>query len=378
MEKAYLILEDGHVFEGVPFGKKGAALGEVVFTTAMTGYLETLTDKSYAGQIIVQTFPLIGNYGVIPEDFESDLAAGEGVVAKGYVVREWCRQPSNFRSAGCLDEFLADAGVAGLCGIDTRALTKLIRTRGVLNGAIAPRPDAITPEELRAYRVRDAVAAVSRKTILDIPPAAGSAGAAGKTNPAPKPEKPVALLDFGLKTNILRELANRDCAVRVFPHNTPAGEILAQAPQGVMLSNGPGDPAENHGVIAEIQKLLQARVPLFGICLGHQLMALASGFKTEKLKFGHRGANQPVRDLETGKVYITSQNHGYAVVRSSIDPSLAAEVFVNVNDATSEGLRYVKAPAFSVQFHPEAHGGPLDPGFLFDQFIALMEGYHAS
>ncbi|MDR2670282.1 MAG: carbamoyl phosphate synthase small subunit [Oscillospiraceae bacterium] len=356
---AYLLLENGRVFEGEAFGCRGRALGEVVFTTGMTGYLETLTDKSYYGQIIVQTFPLIGNYGVIPSDFETGPSHGRLVHAKAYIVKHWCREPSNFRSEGDLDTFLKSQNIIGLHGIDTRALTKIIRESGVMNGAVTDDPSSVDREALRAYRVRDAVAGVSTGAVLHFP------GEAGRYK--------VALVDYGLKENIRRELVRRGCDVWVFPHSASARDILAVDPDGIMLSNGPGDPADNPAEIETLRTLLQTGRPIFGICLGHQLLALASGFRTEKLKFGHRGANQPVKDLTTGLVYITSQNHGYAVVRDSIDPAVARELFVNVNDDTCEGLAYVNAPVFSAQFHPEACGGPLDTGFLFDRFLRLME-----
>ncbi|MDR1531546.1 MAG: carbamoyl phosphate synthase small subunit [Clostridiales bacterium] len=362
MSKAYLILADGHIFEGESFGASEEVTGEIVFTTGMTGYLETLTDKSYAGQIIAQTFPLIGNYGVIPEDFESGK-----IHARGYIVREWCRAPSNFRSEGALDSFLKTQGIVGLSGIDTRALTKIIRTQGVMNGRIARSVSGIDYNEINSYKIENAVSAVSCKAPYTH---------AALASPSADGYK-VALMDFGLKENIIRELVKRGCAVTVFPHSASEEAVLACGPDGVMLSNGPGDPADNPGIIAEIGKLFESNTPIFGICLGHQLMALASGFKTRKMKFGHRGANQPVKDLGTGRVYITSQNHGYEVVRESVNRSIARELFINVNDSTNEGLEYISggaARAFSAQFHPEAHGGPLDTGFLFDRFVSLMKG----
>jgi len=351
----YLVLENGMVFQGKAFGAevREDVLGEVVFTTGMTGYLETLTDKSYYGQIITQTFPLIGNYGVIPADFEASVSS-----AKAYIVKEWCQEPSNFRSEGTLDTFLKDYGVPGLYGIDTRELTKTIRESGVMNGVITKNPDSVDKDKLTSYRITDAIASVSvKESFVENPDA----------------NYKVALMDYGYKANIIRKLVDRDCEVTVFPHDTPAERVLAMKPDGIMLTNGPGDPSENQLVIDNLKALVQSGVPIFGICLGHQILALANGFKTEKLKYGHRGANQPAKDLVGGKTYITSQNHGYAVVSESIDPQIAFESYKNVNDGTCEGLTYKNAPAFSVQFHPEACGGPLDTTFLFDRFIKEME-----
>jgi carbamoyl-phosphate synthase small subunit len=352
-KEAYLILENGEIFKGRAFGAEGEVVGETVFTTGMTGYLETLTDKSYYGQIITQTFPLIGNYGVIENDFESGC-----ISACGYIVKHWCQEPSNFRSEGVLDTFLKSKGIVGLYGIDTRRLTKIIREYGVMNGKIARTPDGCDINEIKNYKITDAVSSVSTKE-------AYSENAGGKYK--------VALMDYGLKDNIKRCLLKRGCAVTVFPHNTTPEEIKRFAPDGIMLSNGPGDPSENTAVISNLRELMKSGIPIFGICLGHQLLALASGFKTEKLKYGHRGANQPAKDLKTGRTYITSQNHGYAVVSGSIDKNEAEEWFVNVNDNTCEGIIYKNAPVFSVQFHPEACGGPLDTSYLFDRFIEKID-----
>jgi carbamoyl-phosphate synthase small subunit len=349
---AYLVLQNGVVMEGSSFGARGEVTGEVVFATGMTGYLETLTDQSYYGQIVLQTFPLIGNYGVIPSDFESDA-----VGAKAYIVRHPCREPSNFRSEGGLDAFLRERGIIGLCGIDTRALTKIIRENGVMNGKImTSRPTEADIAEVKAYTIRDAVAAVSSRSVTKISP--------DNTQTVRR----VALMDFGAKRGIARALAARGCEVWSFPHDASAREILEMKPDGIMLSNGPGDPAEsaNNGIIETLRILQRSNVPIFGICLGHQLLALANGYLTKKLKFGHRGANQPVKDLSTGLVYITSQNHGYAVTADKCS-------FVNVNDGTCEGLDY--GNSFSVQFHPEARGGPLDTAFLFDRFMERMASY---
>ena len=347
---AYLILESGAVFEGKSFGARGNVTGEVVFATGMTGYLETLTDPSYYGQIVVQTFPLIGNYGVIPSDFES-----AGVTMRAYIVKHPCQTPSNFRSEGALGTFLREREIIGLCGIDTRALTKIIRKNGVMNGKITvSKPMEADISEVKAYSVRNPVAAVSRRT----PVKTGN----GKRR--------VALMDFGAKRGIADALAVRGCGVQTFSHDAKSGEILRMKPDGIMLSNGPGDPADpaNSGIVETIRALMQSGVPVFGICLGHQLMALASGYSTKKLEFGHRGPNQPVKELSTGRVYITSQNHGYAVIAGNCS-------FVNVNDGTCEGLDY--GNSFSVQFHPEARGGPLDTAFLFDRFTERMDAYAA-
>ena len=356
-DKGYLVLQNGAVFEGKRFGSAACATGELVFTTAMTGYLETLTDPSYYGQIVLQTFPLIGNVGVIPADFESEAPA-----LRGYIVRDWCQVPSNFRCAGELDTFLKTHGIPGLYGIDTRALTRLVRESGVMNAVISNTPDLSDEQRalLDGYRVKNAVASVSR-------PGVASAAPEGAVRYR------VVLWDFGAKDNITRELLRRGCEVSRVPYNATAGEIADLHPDGVMLSNGPGDPAENSGVIEQLRLLLRERIPCFGICLGHQLLALASGARTEKLKYGHRGANQPALDRQTGRVYITSQNHGYAVVPDSL-PGDADLRFVNGNDGTCEGIWYRRYPAFSVQFHPEAAGGPQDTGFLFDWFIDLMKG----
>ncbi|MDR1019598.1 MAG: carbamoyl phosphate synthase small subunit [Synergistaceae bacterium] len=357
-EAVYLVLSNGQVFEGTPFGapsESGEAVGEVVFTTGMTGYLETLTDPSYHGQIVVQTFPMIGNYGVIPADFESACAQ-----PKGYVVREWCRSPSNFRSEGDLGSFLAASGIPGICGVDTRALTRVIRESGTMNGLITRNPQEADLEALKGFHIRDAVASVSAKEVAVF---------SGRDT-----VRVVVLWDFGAKENIIRSLVARGCRVIRAPHRSSAVDILSYKPDGVMLTNGPGDPLDNPGIVKELKKLMDCRVPTLGICLGHQLLALAMGGATEKLKYGHRGANQPVRDQRTGRVSITTQNHGYAVVPRSLDRDIAEIRYVNANDGTCEGIDYRSIPAFTVQFHPEAAAGPRDTAFLFDRFMRLMDG----
>lgn len=355
MEKTiYLTLADGHVFRGIPFGAEGEVTAEVVFTTGMEGYLETLTDRSYYGQTVVQTFPLIGNYGVIEADFESNV-----IGPSAYIVKEWCRHPSNFRSQGTLDDLLRERGVPGLYGIDTRTLTKIIREKGTMNGRISYSPGIDDLEQINAYKIVDAVSSVSCTKTYTI-------------NNSESRYR-VALLDFGLKENILRELVKHGCDVVVCPYNITAVSLADMAIDGVMLSNGPGDPADNPVIINNLREFIKTGIPIFGICLGHQLLALARGFSTVKLKYGHRGANQPVKNLDDGRIYITSQNHGYAVLRDTIKSDIASDLFINVNDATCEGIKYKDIPAFSVQFHPEASAGPHDTAFLFDEFIKLME-----
>ena len=351
MKKGYLILQDGQVFEGVRFGAETDTVGELVFTTGMCGYVETLTDPSYAGQIVMQTYPLIGNYGIIREDFEGACCV------KGYVVREYCDTPSNFRTDCDLDTYLKEQGVPGLCGVDTRELTRIIREHGVMNAAICDEiPADLTP--IKTYAITGVVEAVSCKE----PDRYQAEG---------EERFRVSLIDYGAKRNIVRELQKRGCTVTVLPASTSAEDVLAADPDGIMLSNGPGDPAENVYQIEQIRKLL-GKVPMFGICLGHQLTALAAGGSTYKLKYGHRGVNQPVRDVEGVRTYITSQNHGYAVDGDTV--KLGKVRFVNANDGTCEGIDYPELKAFTVQFHPEACTGPKDTSFLFDRFVELMKG----
>ena len=353
--KAFLILEDGTVFTGTSIGSTRECISEIVFNTSMTGYLEVLTDPSYAGQAVVMTYPLIGNYGVCYEDMESERPWPDG-----YIVRELSRIPSNFRSQDTIQHFLEKYEIPGIAGIDTRALTKILRESGTMNGMITTKEYASLDEVLpriKAYATGKVVERVTckEKKVLE--------------NDGLK----VALLDLGAKKNIARSLHERGCEVTIYPAHTKAEEIIAARPDGIMLSNGPGDPKDCGPVIDEIRKLYETDIPIFAICLGHQLMALATGADTYKLKYGHRGGNHPVRDLETGKVYISSQNHGYAVDAKSLDPAVAVPAFENVNDHTNEGLRYTGKNIFTVQFHPEACPGPQDSSYLFDRFIKSME-----
>ena len=353
--RAFLILEDGTVFAGESIGSTREVISEIVFNTSMTGYLEVLTDPSYAGQAVVMTYPLIGNYGITP-DMES-----ERPWVDGYIVRELSRIPSNFRCEGTIQDFLKEHDIPGICGIDTRALTKILRDKGTMNGMITTDEDYDLDEilpRLAAYTTGDVVSKVTC--------------AAPKVLPGDG--KRVALLDLGAKRNIAKSLNDRGCEVTIYPADTPAETILAGNPDGIMLSNGPGDPKECTEVIKEIKKLYDSDVPIFAICLGHQLMALATGADTHKMKYGHRGGNHPVKDLSTGRVYISSQNHGYVVDVDKLDPSIATPAFVNVNDGTNEGLKYTGKNIFTVQFHPEACPGPQDSGYLFDRFIEMMGG----
>ena len=353
--KAFLILEDGTVFTGTSIGSTRDMISEIVFNTSMTGYLEVLTDPSYAGQAVVITYPLIGNYGITP-DMESLKAWPDG-----YIVRELSRMPSNFRCEGTIQDFLKKYDIPGIAGVDTRALTKILREKGTMNGMITTNENYDLEEvisKLKNYKVEGVVSKVTceEKYVLE-----GTG-------------KKVALLDLGAKKNIAKSLNDRGCEVTVYPADTTAEEIIASNPDGIMLSNGPGDPAECTSIIKEIKKLYETDIPIFAICLGHQLMALATGGTTYKLKYGHRGGNHPVKDLQTGRVYISSQNHGYVVDEDKIDPNVAVPAFKNVNDGTNEGLAYVGKNIFTVQFHPEACPGPQDSGYLFDRFLEMMGG----
>lgn len=353
--KAFLILEDGHVFEGTSIGSTKEVISEIVFNTSMTGYLEVMTDPSYAGQAVVMTYPLIGNYGICYEDMESSKP-----FVDGYIVREVSRIPSNFRSEATIQEFLAKYDIPGIAGIDTRTLTKILREKGTMNGMITTDESFVLDEvieKLHEYKVMGVVKRVSCTEVSEIK------GDGFK----------VALLDYGAKKNIAASLEERGCNVTIYPAETNAEDILKANPDGIMLSNGPGDPKECTVIIEQLKKLYESDTPIFAICLGHQLMALATGADTHKMKYGHRGGNHPVKDLVSGRVYISSQNHGYVVDENTINPEIAEVAFVNVNDKTIEGLRYKNKDIFTVQFHPEACPGPQDSSLLFDEFIKMME-----
>ena len=356
MQKARLALEDGTVFSGYAFGQLGEIGGEIVFNTSMTGYQEILTDPSYCGQIVTMTYPLIGNYGVNAEDFESKRP-----FARGMIVREFCRQPSNWRSAGSLDAFMKDFGLMGIEGIDTRSLTKRLRTQGTMKGIISVSDEPDADLVARACNLPDLsgqgfVKQVSTSEVSTIP------------GPGPR----IVLMDFGAKGNIGCCLNNHGCEVITVPWDTEASVIESLNPQGIMLSNGPGDPKDVPEAIQTIKALL-TRYPIFGICLGHQLLGLSLGGNTYKLKFGHRGGNHPVKDLATGRVYITSQNHGFAVDESSLKYEDITVSHRNVNDGTVEGLRHRHLPLFSVQYHPEAAPGPMDSEYLFGEFLKSIQ-----
>ncbi|MCI8624806.1 MAG: carbamoyl phosphate synthase small subunit [Lachnospiraceae bacterium] len=404
--KAFLILEDGNVFRGTAIGARREVISEIVFNTSMTGYLEVLTDPSYAGQAVAMTYPLIGNYGVCYADMESADAWPDA-----YIIRELARLPQNFRSENTLEAFLKERDIPGIAGVDTRALTKILREKGTMNGMVTTNENYNLEEilpRLKEYKVTGVVDRVTcqEKKICRpeeakrtdekykpqyllhelMPQQTAVRGGNGLTTDSQAPDSltagsqalggqtpyRVALMDFGAKANIADSLMRRRCEVSIYPAFTPAEEVLAGKPDGIMLSNGPGDPAECVSIIEELKTLFASDVPMFGICLGHQLLALANGAKTEKMKYGHRGANHPVKDLESGKVYISTQNHGYMVVDGSIPKEVGRTSFINVNDGTVEGIRYIKRPVFTVQFHPEACAGPQDTSYLFEEFIEMM------
>jgi carbamoyl-phosphate synthase small subunit len=371
MATAKLVLEDGSIFTGTAFGATGEVSGEVVFNTSMTGYQEILTDPSYCGQIVTMTYPQIGNYGINPVDVESGRLA-----LRGFVVRELCRVPSNFRSQSSLQDYLAAAGVIGVEGIDTRALTRKLRIRGAMTGLIS----TIDFDEASLRRkVAASPSIIGRDLVKEVMPSQSSEWSEGLTEYnslassdrfAGLANKHVVAIDYGMKWNILRHLKNLGCQVTVVPGTVTKAEVLAHQPDGVFLSNGPGDPRPLTYAVDTIRGLL-GEVPVFGICLGHQLMGLACGAEIYKLKFGHRGANQPVLNHQTGKVEITSQNHGFAIAAEGL-PSALEVTHINLNDQTVEGLRHREFPAFCVQYHPEAAAGPHDSDYLFREFANLM------
>ncbi|MGX6961264.1 carbamoyl phosphate synthase small subunit [Vagococcus xieshaowenii] len=357
--KRTLLLEDGTTFVGEAFGADRVTVGELVFTTGMTGYQEGITDPSFNGQIIVFTYPLIGNVGINRDDFESIEPS-----CKGVVVRELARRASNWRNNLSLDEFLAQKGIPGISGIDTRALTKIIRERGAIKATLI---DGEKDAEHSLDQLRATV--MPKKLVAEV--------STTKAYPSPGLGKNVVVIDFGLKHSILRELSRYQCQVTVLPHNATAEQVLALAPDGVLLSNGPGDPEEVPEALTLIREI-QGKVPLFGICLGHQLFSLANGAKTYKLPFGHRGSNHPVREIATGRIDFTSQNHGYAVSKESLEETDLIVTHVEVNDETVEGVKHRLYPAFSVQFHPDAAPGPHDAHHVIEEFIELMDAWKES
>ena len=397
--EAFLILEDGTVFEGKHIGADKDVISEIVFNTSMAGYTEVFTDPSYAGQAVCMTYPLIGNYGVCLDDMESERPWVDAII-----VRELSHIPSNFRCDMSIQDFMDKYEIPGIEGIDTRKLVRILREKGTMNGIITTNKNLKyddIKEKLHAYTTGDVVSKVSCKekkvlkgvsSLEENGPLSGSAvfnaenykadlaGDHSKREKRPAIVKElngkglkVALLDVGAKKNIAESLAARGCDVTIYPSNTTAEEILKDAPDGIMLSNGPGDPKENVDIIKEIKKLYDSETPIFAICLGHQLMALATGADTFKMKYGHRGGNHPVKDLTNGRVYISSQNHGYVVDMDKLDKNIAEPAFINVNDGTNEGLAYVGKNIFTVQFHPEACPGPQDSSYLFDRFIDMMK-----
>ena len=372
--KALLALEDGLVLWGRSFTGPGECAGEVVFNTAMTGYQEILTDPSYKGQIVTMTYPLMGNYGVNPEDLES-----RGVQVEGFIVKEYHPYPSNWRSQGNLGDYLKASGRLGVEGLDTRAVTKRLREVGAMRGIIStldldPASLVRRARELPSMEGQDLVPLVTCARAYWWPevPAAGTEPADLAALWAQKPGKKVVLYDYGVKYNIIRCLKERGLEVLVVPATTPAAMVLALKPDGIVLSNGPGDPAAVTYAVDNVRQCLGAQ-PMFGICLGHQLMGLALGGRTFKLKFGHRGANQPVKNKLSGRVEITSQNHGFAVDLASIPDAAVELTHINLNDGTLEGLRHPGLRAFSVQYHPEASPGPHDADYLFDEFLHMVE-----
>ncbi|MGE5473766.1 MAG: carbamoyl phosphate synthase small subunit [Ignavibacteriales bacterium] len=357
VKNAILALEDGTIFKGINFGADGEVIGEVVFNTGMTGYQEVLTDPSYSGQIVTMTYPLIGNYGVNNDDVESLKPQ-----VKGFIVREACKTPSNWRTAQTINDYLVNNNIIAIEGIDTRALTKILREKGTMNGIISTDENFKFSErekDIKSFVIKDPVDEVTTKETRVID---------GKGYK-------IALLDLGVKTNIIRSLQKRDCKVIVLPANTSPEEIMKHNPDGILFSNGPGDPKDCKVVIKTINELYK-KIPMMGICLGHQIMALATGADTGRLKYGHRGCNHPVKDLDKDLTYITSQNHGYTIVENTVNPKTMYISHRNMNDNTIEGIRYLDAPVFTVQFHPEASPGPNDNAYLFDEFMEMIKKFN--
>lgn len=364
--RSLLVLEDGAVFEGRAIGAPGTVTGEVVFSTSMTGYQEMLSDPSYAGQLLTLTYPLIGNYGVTEEDFES-----RGVQVNGFIVKQLCEAPSNWRSAGGLDAFLERHNVVGIQGIDTRALTRRLRAQGVMMGLLTSELNA--EEALQRLAAEPTYSAVNYVRKVTTPEPYSWEATAERPEGAPKRVLEVALIDCGVKHNILRSLAACGVRTTVFPCTASAEEVLERQPDGIAFSPGPGDPQHLADVVATARTLIHTGKPVFGICLGNQIVGKAFGAGTFKLPFGHRGGNHPVKDLETGRVYITSQNHGYAVDPSGLEGSGVEVTHINLNDGTVEGLRHRELPVFTIQYHPEANPGPRDSNYLFDRFVTAMD-----
>ncbi len=352
-KKASLVLANGAVFEGKSFGAEGKVFGEVVFNTSVVGFQEILTDAGYCGKLIVQTFPLVGNYGVNKENVSSDK-----VMAGGYIVREFCEKPSNFRCEGTIEQYLKDNGTVGIYDIDTRKLTRILRENGTMNGAIVCGDfdkDALLAE-INAYKPEIAAGVSAKQTI---------SAENGKYN--------VVMIDLGVTNSVKNALLKLGCNLTLMPRTATADEIMAEKPDGVIVTNGAGEPAENTQAIEAVKALLTKNVPVFGINLGHLVLALASGAKVEKLKYGHRGATQPVRDTETGRVFIAGQNHGYAVEADSVSENIGKVSHIITSDNTVQGVAYTNAPAFGTQFAPEMTGNPHDTGYLYDRFIKMME-----
>ncbi len=356
---AKIILSDGTEYEGISIGKEGTRIGEIVFNTAMTGYLETLTDASYFGQIVMQTFPLVGNYGVNLADYE-----GRSPKVFGYIVKSICSNPSNFNNKEVLEKFLIDNNIVAIESVDTRSLTEKIREKGVLNCAITTEEIKNKEELLEKINDFKIINAVEKTSIKNKKQISGSNSSSNIV---------VCVLDFGVKRGIVKNLKQHAKEVIILPYNATKEDVKNIKPDGIVLSNGPGDPMDNKTIINNLKEIQSLNIPILGICLGHQLLAIANSFKTTKLKYGHRGANHPVLDLALNKILITSQNHGYCVDSNSIDENIAQMSHININDKTCEGIKYKNIPAFTVQFHPEACAGPQDSNFLFERFFSMIK-----